>query len=54
MVPPAAIWRLMHAYPKARKRQLTLHPTAYGGNPIGQLGAFASRNSVVWPDIIAD
>jgi predicted alpha/beta hydrolase len=53
MVPPAAVWRLMQAYPEASKRQLTLHPSAFGLKKIGHLHTFAREKPVLWPSLIA-
>lgn len=53
MVPPAAVWRLMHFFPESVKRQLVLRPGDHGLAGIGHLGPFARRNAVLWPEIIA-
>jgi predicted alpha/beta hydrolase len=53
MVPPAAVWRLMALHGQAVKRQRVLRAADFGLARIGHLGAFARRNSVVWPQIIA-
>lgn len=52
-VPPPAVWRLMQHYPEAMKSQLMLRPEDYGLKSIGHISAFAARNSVLWPQIIA-
>ncbi len=53
VVPPAAVWRLMALHGQAPKRQRVLRAGDFGLTRIGHLGAFARRNSVVWPQIIA-
>lgn len=53
MVPPVAVWRLMAQHEAAAKRQRVLRPAEHGLARIGHLGAFARRNAVVWPAIIA-
>jgi predicted alpha/beta hydrolase len=52
VVPPAAVWRLMAQHRQAMLRQKVLRPADFGLARIGHLGAFARRNSVVWPAII--
>jgi predicted alpha/beta hydrolase len=52
VVPPAAVWRLMAQHKQAMLRQKVLRPADFGLARIGHLGAFARRNSVVWPTII--
>lgn len=53
VVPPAAVWRIMALYPQATKRQLVLRPGDFGLRKIGHIGAFARKNQVVWPALIA-
>ncbi len=53
MVPPSAVWRLMALHCAATLRQRVLRPKDFGLDGIGHLNAFARRNSVVWPQIIA-
>jgi predicted alpha/beta hydrolase len=52
VVPAAAVWRLMAQHRQAMLRQKVLRPADFGLPRIGHLGAFARRNSVVWPTII--
>ncbi|WP_170337155.1 alpha/beta hydrolase family protein [Ruegeria arenilitoris] len=52
MVPPEAVWRLADAYGPAARRHL-LKPGDFGLKGVGHIGAFARRNSAVWPRLIA-
>jgi predicted alpha/beta hydrolase len=52
MVPPPAVWRLAELYgPGARRHQID--PKDHGLKGIGHIGAFARRNAVIWPHLIA-
>ncbi|MEM7056583.1 MAG: alpha/beta fold hydrolase [Pseudomonadota bacterium] len=53
MMPPAAVWRLMAAYPDAPKKQLTIWPKKYGIDKIGHIGIFDRKSAAAWPDIMA-
>ena len=53
VIPPKCVWRLAELYGQdARRRELT--PQDFGVKQIGHLGAFARKNAVVWPALIAD
>lgn len=51
-VPPQAVWRLADLYGPAARRHL-LNPRDFGLTVVGHIGAFARRNSAVWPELIA-
>ena len=50
LAPPAAVWRLMRAYPQAAKRQHLLRPGVSG--PIGHVAVFRRRHAAHWPALI--
>ena len=54
MMPPHTVWRAMHMYPLASKKQLTICAEDYGLQKIGHIDVFHPRNAAVWPEIIAD
>ncbi|WP_170413788.1 alpha/beta hydrolase family protein [Ruegeria arenilitoris] len=52
LVPKNAVWRLADLYgPNARRHLLS--PAEFGLSEVGHIGAFARRNSAVWPRLIA-
>ncbi len=52
MVPPAAVWRLADLFGPNAHRHL-IDPQDHGLPSIGHIGAFARRNSAVWPHLIS-
>ncbi|CTQ49804.1 alpha/beta hydrolase family protein [Jannaschia donghaensis] len=53
LCPPAAVWRLMTAYPGAMKRQVVLDPRTFGMARIGHLDPLGERGRPLWPTLIA-
>lgn len=53
LMPPANVWRLMSFYPAAPTTQLVIDPLSYGLNRIGHVAPFSTKNSTIWPDLIA-
>ncbi len=51
-VPPQAVWRLADLYGPGARRHL-LSPKEFGVKEIGHIGAFARRNSAIWPRLVA-
>ncbi len=51
VAPTAAVWRLADLYEPAVNRHL-MHPKDFGLKQVGHFGAFARRNSVIWPKLI--
>lgn len=49
LCPPAAVWRLMRAYPQARIKQRVLRPE---NGPIGHHGVFRRANAALWPELL--
>lgn len=52
-IPPPAIWAAMGRFPGRAKRQLTLERAAFGGRPIGHLGAFGRGGEALWRAMLA-
>ncbi|SFI94785.1 alpha/beta hydrolase family protein [Jannaschia pohangensis] len=54
LCPPASVWRLMRAYPRARREQRVLRPADYGLARLGHLDVLGERGRPCWPDVIGD
>ncbi|WP_298429827.1 alpha/beta fold hydrolase [uncultured Jannaschia sp.] len=52
LCPPQAVWRLMRAYPQARKRQVTIVPGAVGLERIGHLDILGPRGRPAWDSVM--
>ncbi|WP_171103714.1 alpha/beta fold hydrolase [Ruegeria sp. HKCCD7255] len=52
MVPPQAVWRLAELFGPDAQRHL-IDPKDHGLQSVGHIGAFARRNSAIWPRLIA-
>ncbi len=52
MVPPQAVWRLADLFGPNAGRHL-IDPQDHGMPVVGHIGAFARRNSGIWPRLIA-
>jgi predicted alpha/beta hydrolase len=53
LIPPASVWRSMPFYPAAPTTQLVIDPQSYGLDRIGHIAPFSTKNSAIWPDLIA-
>ncbi|MCC6000723.1 MAG: alpha/beta hydrolase [Pararhodobacter sp.] len=53
MIPPASVWKLAQWMPAAQTSQTLLHPAEHGLRTVGHIAAFAPRNRVLWPLIMA-
>ncbi|MGR3539836.1 MAG: alpha/beta hydrolase family protein [Hasllibacter sp.] len=52
LCPPAAVWRGMAAFPRARREQAVLRPGDYGLARLGHVAPFARASRACWPDIV--
>ncbi|MEM7489021.1 MAG: alpha/beta fold hydrolase [Pseudomonadota bacterium] len=49
LCPPASVWRLMQAYPAARKSQVVIRPEALGLDRLGHLHVLGEHGRAAWP-----
>ncbi|MFO6465781.1 alpha/beta fold hydrolase [Jannaschia sp. KMU-145] len=52
LCPPHSVWRLMRAYPQARKRQVTIVPRTVGLGRIGHLDILGARGRPAWDSVM--
>ncbi|MFW8595450.1 hypothetical protein [Cribrihabitans neustonicus] len=53
VIPPVSAWRLGEVFGGVPQRRRVLKPSDYKLRAVGHLGAFARRNAVLWPELVA-